>query len=227
MTAKNTRVTPMQFYSSKLMVRPDFGPLPHAGGFLFQQYCVDAYCKAEAHRLKYIRDNQQALRAENYKGVQEYVAGIDAGGSACRIGRPVILPSTYAGSPRSCQHKYLGAMAVVRKTGKPDYFITMTANPHWPEIVDNLGPRQHPHDRPDLIARVCHAKWQQLLREVLDNGVLGAVVSFCWSIEFQKRGLPHGHLLVTLCSPDKIKDSTDIDARVCAELPPHDNTCQR
>ena len=87
-TAKNTRVTPMQFYSSKLMVWPDFGLLPHAGGFIFHQYCVDAYCKAEARRLSYIRDNQQALRAENYKGVQEYVAGIDAGGSACRIGRP-------------------------------------------------------------------------------------------------------------------------------------------
>ena len=153
-TAAYTRVTPMQFYASKLMIRAAFGPLPHAGRFLFQQYIVDAYCKAEARRLQYLRENQADLRAESYKGLQDYVEGVSAGGSTYRIGRRVILPSTYAGSPRSCQQNYLDAMAIVRKTGKPDYFITMTANPQWKEVVDNLGSGQHPHDRPDLIARV-------------------------------------------------------------------------
>ncbi|CAK0884111.1 unnamed protein product [Prorocentrum cordatum] len=92
-----TRVTPMQFYASKLMVRPHRGPLPHAGRFLFQQYIVDGYCKAESHRLEYLRLNQFQLRAESYKGLCDYVEGLSSGAAPQRIGRPVILPSTYPG----------------------------------------------------------------------------------------------------------------------------------
>ena len=33
---------------------------------------------------------------------------------------------------------YQDAMAIVRKFGKPDLFITMTCNPHWKEITENL-----------------------------------------------------------------------------------------
>merc|ERR1711965_168855 len=95
----------------------------------------------------------------------------------------------------------------------------MTANPQWPEIDDALGPGQHPHDRPDLIARVFYLKWKQLLHELLDDGILGHAVAWCWCIEFQKRGLPHGHLTLTAHSSDKLKDASDIDKRVCAEFP--------
>ena len=80
-----TRVSPMDFYAHKLMVRNIPGePLPHAGRFLFQQYIVDSYCKAEARRLQYIRDNQLQLRAESYKGLQDYVQGLDEGVAAHR-----------------------------------------------------------------------------------------------------------------------------------------------
>jgi hypothetical protein len=33
------------------------------------------------------------------------------------------------------QMNYQDALAIVREFGKPDYFITFTANPAWPEIV--------------------------------------------------------------------------------------------
>ena len=36
------------------------------------------------------------------------------------------------------QQNYLDAMTIVKTFGKPDLFITMTANPKWPEIRDNL-----------------------------------------------------------------------------------------
>ena len=48
---------------------------------------------------------------------------------------------------------YQDAMAIVRKKGKPDLFITMTANPKWPEIIADLLEDQKPADRPDLISR--------------------------------------------------------------------------
>ncbi len=38
-------------------------------------------------------------------------------------------------------------------------------------------------------------------------------------VEWQKRGLPHGHILIILRSQDKLRDSNDYDQIVCAELP--------
>ena len=46
------------------------------------------------------------------------------------------------------------AMAIVARFGKPDFFVTLTCNPHWREIWENLYPGQHTTDRPDLVARV-------------------------------------------------------------------------
>lgn len=211
---KYTRVTPMQFYSANLTVRPGLGRLPHCGRYLPQQYIVDVYVRSEARRLHFLRESQKQLRAENYKGLTEYVKRLDDGDAPAGVGRPVILPATYDGSPRACQQYYLDAMSIVRKTGKPDYFITMTANPSWPEVLEALPPGQLPRDRPDIVARVFELKWKQLLREITEESVLGKAVAWIWSIEFQ-----HGHFCVTVQGADKMKISAEIDARVCAEFP--------
>ena len=48
------------------------------------------------------------------------------------------------------------------------YFITMTCNPHWCEIVDNLGPGQTAQNRPNLVARVFNKKKTQLMHDLTD-----------------------------------------------------------
>ena len=48
------------------------------------------------------------------------------------------------------------------------------------------------------------------------------VVSRIWVIEFQKRGLPHCHMLLCLDPADKPRTPADIDQIVCAELPDPD-----
>ncbi len=55
-------------------------------------------------------------------------------------------------------------MALVKKFGKPDLFLTMTANPNWPEIADNLRGGETAYNRPDLTARVFKLKLKQLTR---------------------------------------------------------------
>jgi hypothetical protein len=50
----------------------------------------------------------------------------------------VVLPATFAGSPRDMNQLYQDSMALVRKFGKPDLFITMTCNSNWPEILHEL-----------------------------------------------------------------------------------------
>jgi hypothetical protein len=41
------------------------------------------------------------------------------------------------------RRRYLDAMALVRRFGKPDIFLTMTCNPKWDEITYELYYRQN------------------------------------------------------------------------------------
>lgn len=74
-------------------------------------------------------------------------------------------------------------------------------------------------DRPDLIARVFHLKKQELLRLIKEKGVLGRFCGDVYTIEYQKRGLPHMHLLLFLHTEDQIFDAAKIYEIVSAELP--------
>jgi len=87
---------------------------------------------------------------------------------------------------------------MVRRYGKPDLFITFTCNSNWPEIVESIHPWETPNNRPDIVVRVFHAKVQELLRLLNAVHIFGSVLSFLYVIEFQKRGLPHCHLLLKL-----------------------------
>ena len=80
-----------------------------------------------------------------------------------------MLPRTFAGGDRDMQRRFLDAMAIVQRSGKPDYFITMTCNPYWEEITEELLPGQMPQDRPDLVARVYSAKQQDMM-DLLTKG---------------------------------------------------------
>ncbi|XP_058797039.1 uncharacterized protein LOC131667563 [Phymastichus coffea] len=110
-------------------------------------------------------------------------------------------------------------MAIVNETGSPDIFLTMTCNPNWPEITDNLLPGQQACDRPDLVARVFDLKKDRLLDIVIKKSFFGKVASFVYVIEFQKRGLPHIHLLITLEQGYKITTPDIVDKFISAEIP--------
>lgn len=110
-------------------------------------------------------------------------------------------------------------MALVQTYGRPDIFITITCNPRWPEITSELMPMQTPQDRPDLTARIFRMKLEELKKDLYNRNVLGRVVAHMHVIEFQKRGLPHAHLLLILNSEDKIRGANDYDAIISAEMP--------
>ncbi len=111
----------------------------------------------------------------------------------------VVLPVTFASSPRNMNQLYQDSMPLVRKFGKPDLFITMTCNPNWPEFLHELRVGEEASSRPDLTSRVFNMKLNALLKDLLHNGVLGIAVANIHVVEWQKRGLPHGHILIILC----------------------------
>jgi hypothetical protein len=216
-TAIRQTVSQLEYYSYRLAVREDFSPLFRAGK-LFHQYLVDAYVKVESQRLDFIRQNQATLRVERYQGLMDHV-NTEALNRGLQPGKVVILPSSFPGSPRAMQQNYQDAMAVVTKFGRPDLFLTFTCNPRSPDIVDNLFQGQQPGDRPDLICRVFHMQLAALMQDIKVNAVLGKTVANIHVIEFQKRGLPHCHLLIWLAQNSKLHTAEDVDRLICAEIP--------
>jgi len=99
------------------------------------------------------------------------------------------------------------AMTYVRKYGHIDLFITMTRSPNWPEIKNNLLPGPKPEDHPDLVARVFQLKLKKMLEMLKLKMIFGKPQAWLYSIEWQKCGLPHAHILVWLI-PEHIQDHT-------------------
>ncbi|XP_070555418.1 uncharacterized protein [Ptychodera flava] len=120
-------VSPMQFYAYHLMKRDNFNVLLRCGR-LFHQYVVDQYAKIEQERLNYFKCHQTELRAELYQGLSDAIAAGDVTGST--VGTKIILPSSFIGGPRNMHQLYQDSMAIVRRYGKPDLFITFTCNPN-------------------------------------------------------------------------------------------------
>ena len=113
------------------------------------------------------------------------------------------------------------AMAYVRRYGKPEFFITATTNPKWEEITTNLLPGQTAADRPDLVARVFHLKLNSML-SLMRNGAYGKHQASFHTIEYQKRGLPHAHMLLWVVREDKLH-LENIDQVISAEIPCRQN----
>ncbi|PIA35515.1 hypothetical protein AQUCO_03500110v1 [Aquilegia coerulea] len=144
---------------------------------------------------------------------------VDNGNDPKEIGQRFILPSSHLGSPRHMYEIYQDSMAITRFNKHPDIFLTATANPQWPEIQNELKPFQNALDRPNLVARVFELKRKAIMKEIIDKQLFGKVVGYVYTIEFQKRGLPHMHALIFLQSNDKIKTTSQVDQFVCAEFP--------
>ena len=221
------RVSPREFFTFHINMRNLDSDYLFRFGRLFQEYLCLAYTTIESQRLKYQRDNQKALRADSYKNVKEILTErapildkITADDHNLKIGKKIILSSSFPGSPRWYNSKFQDGMAICRKFRKPDLFITFTCNPYWKEISRELREGETVQDRPDLVSRVFKLKKDQLLRDIKVGQIFGKVVAFLWVIEFQKRGLPHAHILVILKEDERPTEDKDIDNMISAQLPP-------
>jgi hypothetical protein len=126
----------------------------------------------EAERLSFIRNNQDTLRVSKYAKLNSSAENGE------KTGKRVVLPSSFVGSKRYMDQLYFDGMAISAAVGFPDLFITFTCNPTWPEITRLLSKQNlKPHDRPDIITRVFKIKFNELLKDLTKNHVLGKVVA--------------------------------------------------
>ncbi|POS83272.1 hypothetical protein EPUL_004396 [Erysiphe pulchra] len=90
------------------------------------------------------------------------------------------------------------------------------------EILSQLQHSQSPNSRPDLIAITFKLKLDGLLNDVKEKNVFGKCIGDSLSIEYQKRGLPHAHLISHLHRDDIPRTVEQIDELVCAQMPIND-----
>ncbi|KAG7955672.1 hypothetical protein I3843_11G084800 [Carya illinoinensis] len=186
--------------------------------------CREYYCyklqireNIETSRLDYFRSKQQHIRFELYQGIVDTITLGET--DASNVGKRIILPLSFIGGPRDMRKRYMEAMTLVQRYGKPDIFLTMTCNPNWQEISNELRLHEESQNRPDLVARVFHAKLEELKDRLFKQQIFGKVSAYVYVIEHQKRGLPHAHFLIILQRDWKLYVPESFDEIVSAEIP--------
>ena len=122
--------------------------------------CIDQEC------LHFIRSQQPNLRTSLLNGIEDALSENDDQIDLHQLGQRIILPSSYIGGPRDMYQRYLDGMAIAHHFKKIDIFMTMTANPNWPEIRRELLPGQTVVDWPDLVSHVFQLKKKAAMHAV-------------------------------------------------------------
>jgi len=76
------------------------------------------------------------------------------------------------------QH-FVDAMAICNQMGYPNFFVTFTCNPNWPEIPEALllQPGQHVSNRLDIVACVFRLRLKELKRDFKERNLVGKVIA--------------------------------------------------
>ena len=214
------KLTALEFYRYHIQVRDGFNTLLKSRR-LYQEWLCDMWSKIEGSRLKFIKNNQDQLRVDQYTGLQDALAEVKGKNKdremseEVKVGQMIILPASFTSSPRYMYSHYLDALAIAREFRKFTLFITMTGNPQWSAVQNNLFEGQKAYDRPDIMNRVFNKMLQDLMSD-LKFGVLGPVKAWLYTIEGQLRCLKHAHILILLSIQ---LDVEDIDNIISAQIP--------
>lgn len=150
-------------------------------GRLCSEYLCDMYSRVEEERLNFIRRGRVSQAHREDPSVDDSDMSIE-------------LPASFLGSRKWASEETADSLALARVYGKPSYFITMTCNPDWPEIKARLRPGQNASDIPVIVARAFKIRLQRLLHII--RARFGELIYMVIVREFQKRGLPHAHIVL-------------------------------
>jgi len=171
---KRSTCTMREFFAYRVQDRVDEFSLILNSRRLFQQFLVDAYTMIESGRLLYIRSQQSILRSETAEVINNiHNQGVT---NISKVGKRVILPSSFTGGARYMHSNYLDAMSLCKWYGYPDFFITITCNPKWPEVKRFLKDTTiRPEDRPDILCRLFKIKLDAIIKDLKEKALFGKV----------------------------------------------------
>lgn len=191
---------------------------------LTQQCILDSFLQIELNKLNFLRENQEKLKISTLETVQETLHR-KAEGENVDAGKDIILASSYQRGHHFMSQRCSDCMAMFAQDGVPDLFITVTANPQWDDykrLLQQFYGEKNDHsinDRPDILVRVFQMVLNSILNDIQNKKIFGKVKCRCHCIEFQKRGLPHAHILVKFEDDYAIDTVEKIDSIISAEIP--------
>lgn len=173
-SCSRSTLTMREFFSYLIQQRVSQFSLLLNARKLFQQFLVDGYTMIEAERLYYIRNQQKKFRVSSATKLSK--AFDDGNSDASQIGNGFTLLSSFTGGSRYMMQNYLDAMAICKRFGYPDLFLTFTCNPKWPEINRFMTKFDlKPEDRPDIMSRVFKIKFDLLIKHLKDKKLFGDI----------------------------------------------------
>lgn len=181
------RVTLLEWSRHMLMHRraPTF--VQRCERLALEYYC-DLYAQYEARLAAFHQlPRQQSLyRGASFRAMHDQFQRDGVGNAHMEdVGRPMVLPSSFVGSPRYYYQLYLDAMALPLRYHKPDLFVTITCNPYWPEVTRAIPVGSHWRYHPDIVGRVFMLKFASILQEITVSEIFGPVLAFVWRVEWQ------------------------------------------
>ena len=182
------RLSQINWYKSRLLQEPRFKLF----GRLACEYLVDMYSRVEEQRLQFLHQGRQEQysRVRNFRDPHVQAAAVDPSIPTLENS----IPASFLGSREWSSKQVADSLALAREYGKPSLFVTVTTNPNWPEILEMLEPGQKALDIPVVVARVFHARLMNMISWMRKN--FKDVAYIVRVTEFQKRGLPHAHILL-------------------------------
>uniref|UniRef100_A0A453C8N7 Helitron helicase-like domain-containing protein n=2 Tax=Aegilops tauschii subsp. strangulata TaxID=200361 RepID=A0A453C8N7_AEGTS len=245
---KRKYVTMLEFYAYRIQQCLNQATTLQMSGRLFLQFLVDAATCIEQWRLNWYRTNQGKLRTELYRGLHDAIENGDTRTEQVgqRIilpstynGSPRNKQQNYQDAMAICRWAGYPDLFIT--------FTCNPKWPEIQDMLD-LIPGQKPEDRPDIVARVFMLKLKELMNDIKNEKCFGQTIAskftnqlqlyYClddcpksflliflylhavvYTIEFQKRGLPHAHILVFLHPDDKDPSPSQIDKIISAEIP--------
>ena len=166
---------------------------------LGQIYLCDSVSRAIDYRLRFYKFNQKNVFGIDPENI------VDNEENADKQGQKTFLSQSMHGSRRHLRSLAKNALALVSEYGRPSVFITLTCNPNWPEIIEQLLPGQTAFDRGDVVCQVFYRKLEALLANIRsgkyfpikDGSISYHKVHYeVRVIEYQRRGLPHAHVVI-------------------------------
>jgi hypothetical protein len=181
---RDKRVTLPEWGRYYLMHRDEPTHVQKCEKLALEYYC-DMWAQQESRVCHFHRSPVQQAKYRAAR-VAAFEDQLSAGVPTTEIGQAVVrLPSSVVGSARFYQQLYLDAMALPRKFGKPDIFVTFTCNPKWPEIRDALPAGSHWKFHPDIVARAFMLKLKEFMHDIVKNEIFGSVKAYVYRIEWQ------------------------------------------
>uniref|UniRef100_A0A0K0FRB3 ATP-dependent DNA helicase n=1 Tax=Strongyloides venezuelensis TaxID=75913 RepID=A0A0K0FRB3_STRVS len=198
-------------------------------GRLLQQFIIDYYVRIENDITDFARKINKETNdiIKKYENVLNNIVDVRINENDVNNNKEFFHPNmedetttrilkSITGSPKWYKFKEQNALSVQRYFGKPHLFITFTCNPKWFEILESISKNEKVYNRPDIVCRVFVLKLAEMI-VLLKLGIFGDIIYLFYSVEVQKRGLPHAHILLNLKNFDK--STQNVDNVISAEIP--------